>query len=155
MRNMRKKAAALLITCILIIVVASLELHAITLVGQPPNENPSKTSDSSPIKDTGSVGTAEVGQEVIIEGNLTGPLFFIPEQKPPWSYELLTSGGTVGVSWNCPPDGRSDYDGTSVRVCGVVKEGFMAYGNSITWNGSMWLPPTVQYVEAERIELLP
>ena len=155
MRNMRKKAAALLITCILIIVVASLELHAITLVGQPPNENPSKTSNSFPVKDTGSVGTAEVGQEVIIEGNLTGPWGFIPEEMPPWSYELLTSGGTVGVSWNCPPGDRYDYGGDRVRVYGVVKEGFMAYGNSITWNGSNWLPPTVQYVEAERIELLP
>jgi hypothetical protein len=155
LRNMRRKVAVVLISCILVMVVASLELRFFDSAGQPLNENLSKTSSSSLVEDTGSVGPAGVDQEVIIEGNLTGSLFFIPEGMPPWNYELVTNGGTVGVLWNCPADGRSDYDNTPVRVYGVVKEGFMAYGESSTWNGSMWLPPSVQFVEAERIELLP
>ena len=141
-----------MVAYILIVVVAFFGLRVLKLAGQSPNENSSKTSDSSPVVENGSVGPTWVGQEVIIEGNLTGPFCLIPEGAPPYDYELCTNEGIIGVRL---PSDNPVYDSTCVRVYGVIKEGMLAGGISEYWNGNAYVTGSVQFVEAERIELIP
>lgn len=86
--------------------------------------------------------SAWVNRTAVVEGNLTGPLVFIPEGAPPWNYELNSNGTTIGVLWK-----QGDvYDSANVRVSGVVRQGRRAGGD---------IPPEiVYYVEAERIDML-
>ncbi len=87
--------------------------------------------------------SACVNKEVVVEGNLTGPLVFIPENAPPWNYELSSNGTRIGVLWN-----RDDvYNSANVRVSGVVREGRRA-------GGLLEPPPICHYIEAERIDML-
>ena len=84
-----------------------------------------------------------LNRTVAAEGNLTGPLAWIPEGAPPWSYEWVNPDGSLddgfGVSGTA-----GDFDSTHVIVIGVVKEGRRAGLSS----------EIVYYIKAERIEVL-
>jgi hypothetical protein len=85
--------------------------------------------------------SAWVNKKVLVEGKLNGPLFFIPEDMPPWNYEL-SSNGTIGVRWN----GNDIYNYVNVRVYGVVRQGT---------RGGIWFPPQIcYYIEAKIIDML-
>lgn len=88
--------------------------------------------------------SALVNETVVVEGEITGPLVFIPEGMPPWSYELSYNGTIVGVHWS---EGDS-YINAHVRVYGIVREGTLA-------GGTGWMSPqAVYFIEAERIDIL-
>jgi hypothetical protein len=129
---MRKKIVALLILCIMSVVVASFELFVFRT-----------TVQATSVDEIAFNPSAWVNKEVVVEGNLTGPLVFIPENAPPWNYELSSNGTRIGVLWN-----RDDvYNSVNVRVSGVVRQGRRA-------GGLLEPPPICYYIEAERIDVL-
>jgi hypothetical protein len=140
MVDMKKKAIALLVAVIAIIITASIGLHSLRITAQEKKDNQSLSSTSSSAENASLVGPGKVGQEVVIEGNLTGPVGSEPEGAPPYDYLLRTNGGTIGVFYS---DTDLVFDGTSVTVYGVVRAGKLAGPFSFL---------TVYYVEAERIE---
>lgn len=121
----------LLFVCIVSVFMASLNLFAFRATVQATSVDEIRLNPS-----------AWVNKEVVVEGKLTGPLVFVPENAPPWNYEL-SSNGTLGVLWNS----SSVYNSISVRVYGVVREGRQA-------GGLVEPPPICYYVEAERIDIL-
>jgi hypothetical protein len=85
--------------------------------------------------------SAWVNKTVVIEGSLTGPLFFAPEVMPPWNY-MLSSNGTIGVLWT-----GAEYDSAFVKVYGVVRKGWVTGILAWPWT-------TCYYIQAVRVELL-
>jgi hypothetical protein len=86
-----------------------------------------------------------VNRTIAVEGNLTGPLVYIPENMPPWSYEWVNPDGTLHHDFGVSGIGGT-LNSTHVIVIGVVKEGRRAGGD---------IPPEiVYYIEAERIDIL-
>ena len=90
-----------------------------------------------------------VNRTVVIEGKLSGPSCYIPEDHPPWNYELFGPDETIetigtletvaiGVLWN----GRDQYAFEDVIVIGVVREGhFYSWGHTTV----------CYYIEAQKI----
>ena len=97
--------------------------------------------------------SAWVHKMVVVEGELCGPMGFIPEAMPPWNYELFGSNETIetigrkeavniSVLWNC----QDDYNFENTKVVGVVREGRFGdlYGEG----------PVCYYIEAKKIDRL-
>lgn len=71
-----------------------------------------------------------LNRTVMVEGKLSGPSYYIPEDHPPWNYELFGPNETIEtlgkpetvaivVLWN----GEVQYAFADVIVIGVVREG--------------------------------
>lgn len=123
--------------------VSSLNAQLVNLKNQVDNLTNWLNATATPVGKSVLDLSALVNETVVVEGEITGPLVFIPEGMPPWSYELDSNGTVIGISWN----GGDFFNWTSVRVYGVVTQG--------TLSGGLTEPPgTVYYVKAERIDLL-
>jgi hypothetical protein len=80
---------------------------------------------------------AWVNKRVEVEGNFSGPVASIPEEAPPWNYELV-SNGAIGVAWNS----SANYESGVVMVTGIVRE---------ETRGSLQSASVVYYIEAGRV----
>jgi len=83
-----------------------------------------------------------VGKKVSLQGILRGPLAFIPEEVPPYSYllEAPNTLRTIGVLWK---DYSNVLEEKNVTVVGFVRKG----------DTRPLIVRTVYYIEAETIEL--
>ena len=88
-----------------------------------------------------------VGKRVCIQGVLTGPYIYIPEEVPPYIYilEEPQNGKRIGITWKEGLDFHPwEFIDKKVRVVGVVKKGF---------TGPLTIR-TVYYIEAEETKLI-
>lgn len=143
-RNMRTKITVFVLLAICSIggVVAFLELHNSRADANLPISSAVKPDLTNK---TNFDLSAMVNETIIVEGKLYGPRTFLPEGRPPYDYELISNGTTIGVYWN--DTSGFFYDFANVRVYGVVTEGRLAGGISEP-------PASVCFIKAERIDLL-
>jgi hypothetical protein len=134
-RSMRKKAVVLVIVCTALAISAVVAFFELVLF--------------TPAQQTVSIGQillnpdAWVSKEVVVEGNLTGPMV---GYNLLWNFEL-SSNETIGVLWNGrdgTANGSDVYDSVSVKVFGVVRSG------TITVEG----PRGGYFIDAERIDVI-
>jgi len=126
---MRKKAAVLVIVC------TALAISAVAAFFELVVFNPAQQRVS--INQILLNPDAWVNRRVEVEGNFSGPVLSIPEEAPPWNYELV-SNGAIGVAWN----GSVNYELDDVRVTGIVRE---------ETRGSLQSASVVYYIEAETV----
>jgi hypothetical protein len=130
-RNVRKRIVASLVICVVSAVAASLGILAFKA-----------TVQLTSVGDIMLNPSAWVNKTVVVEGNLTGPLGSVPENAPPYNYEL-NSNGTIGVFWS---GSDTQYSSANVRIQGVVRQGTRASGP--------WPVLTCYYIEAETIDVV-
>jgi hypothetical protein len=128
-RNMRKKAVVLVIVCTALAISTVAAFFELVLF----NPAQQKVSIDQILLNP----DAWVNRRIEVEGNFSGPVVSIPEEAPPWNYELI-SNGAIGVAWNS----SANYEFGEVMVTGIVREGT---------RGSLQSASVVYYIEAERV----
>jgi hypothetical protein len=88
-----------------------------------------------------------VNRTVIVEGILSGPLWFPVFEHSPWDYELSSGNQTIGVSLSANVNMNTVWNSSeSVRIYGVVERGEITF----TFGPSQ----VTYYMETETVEPL-
>jgi hypothetical protein len=93
--------------------------------------------------------SAWVNKTVTVEGNLSGPIFFMSSEYSPYNYKLNSATANIGISWSGWMSNL--LKGTvAVKIYGVVRKGTSMDDLAVNQ------PPIttiVYYVEANRVVL--
>lgn len=133
-----KKVAVLVTVCFVIVAVAFFEFFVFRTPVQQTISVNEITSNPS----------AWLNRTVVVEGNLSGPIFNISRFSP-WQYNLTSASARIGVFWSM---GVGLNGSVAVKVYGVVRKVTVIYDDSGISKPSA--STIVYYIEAEKVELL-
>jgi hypothetical protein len=132
---MRKKAIILGSLCIIILLVVFFEFFVFKI----------PTQQVTSINEIVSNPSAWVNRTVVVEGNLSGPMFFMASEYSPYEYELGSESAKIGISWS---GDNWTKNSVAVTIYGVVREGMDI--NSLAVNQTP-ITTIVYYIEANKV----
>jgi hypothetical protein len=131
-----KKVAVLATVCFVIVVVAFFVFFVF--------RTPMRQSIS--LNEITSNPSAWLNRTVVVEGNLSGPMFNMSRFSP-WQYNLTYASAKIGVFWSM---GVRLNDSVAAKVYGVVRKVTVITEIGIDHPSTSTI---VYYIEAEKVEL--